>query len=182
MSRPASVVEPEALSRAEAVYRQHLIHEPDDTVARLSLAWCLFMQALHQAGRESVLGVGSMVVEPLAGPSEVREGAGSRPICDGPAFSGMRTGAAELDVNDPEARNFLLDCLRQTTAVVHLSRSAQDRRDVERLRALVRLCNGDEVMSAAEAEAVEILDGIAREMGRPRRAARLRRLAGGDAE
>jgi len=154
MSHALPVVEPEALSRAEAVYRQHLTHEPQDTVARLSLAWCLFMQALHQAGRESALGRVPVAPVPLPPPQE------------------------SPSAVDPEARQFLLDCLRQTTAVVHLSQSAQDRRDVEKLRALVRLCNGDEVMSAAEAEAVRILDEITREISHSPGCSRLERLAG----
>jgi hypothetical protein len=149
-----TIVEPEALARAEFVYRQHLAHEPDDAVARLSLAWCLFMQALHQAGRESA----------LAGTPRDERGGEEFPL---------------QPVVNVQARQVLLDCLRQTTAVTHLSRRAQDHRDVEKLRALVRLCNGDAVMSEAEAEAVQILEQLARETSQIPRGSRLQRLAGG---
>jgi hypothetical protein len=50
--KPSSLMDPEALRRAEALYRRSLEKDPGDMTSRRSLAWSLFVRAIYQAGRE----------------------------------------------------------------------------------------------------------------------------------
>jgi len=110
--------------------------------ARTNLAWCLFMQTLHQSGRESVFA------------SLAESGVEVTSECQAPGQSSRRSGASDL----------LGDCLRQLTAVTQLSRSRDDQRDVEKLRGLVRLAGGEEAVVEAQVEAVRILQEITRDI------------------
>lgn len=156
MNSDCPVFEPEALLRVEEVYRRQLDVEPSDMVARVSLAWCLFMRALHRAGQESV--IQSIT---LSGRKESVE-------------STPTPGAV------PDAGSILKDCLHQTIAVLQLSGNPQDRTDVRRLQSLVRLSGGEQAVSNAEEEAARILCAVTREIleqaAPPRR--RVRRMAG----
>src|SRR5688572_7910021 len=106
MNGEPGVIQTEPLAQAEAVYRRRLTNEPDDMAARVNLAWCLFMQALHEAGRESAMA------------------------------NGLQSGGTSMN-SDPRdghrvspSHAVLLECLRQTNMVAHLSQSDQDHRDV----------------------------------------------------
>ena len=50
-----TVINMSALRNAEKRYRKSLQTHPDNTSTRLNLAWCLFMQAVHRSGQETVL-------------------------------------------------------------------------------------------------------------------------------
>jgi hypothetical protein len=132
----------DALWRVERIYRKQLVEEPGDTVARVSLAWCLFMQALHRAGQEST--TPALLELPVS------------------------LDAVELEP-DPRARerdsaHLLEDCLRQTLAVLQLSPNPRDRTDVERLQALVKLSGGEALLADAEEQARRVLLQLTREM------------------
>jgi hypothetical protein len=155
MSPEPSLLEVDSLKRVEHLYRTRLTSEPTDMIARVSLAWCLFMQALHRAGQESVL---QQIV--AAGETADPE----RRVSDG------REGSSDL----------LRDCLRQAIMVIQLSPDQGDREDVERLHALVKLSGGDRALSEASEEAARILTDMTREIlaqpaQSPRRLRRLRR-------
>lgn len=148
----------DALWRVERIYRKQLVEEPGDTVARVSLAWCLFMQALHRAGQEST----------------------APALLELPAAA---LDAVELEP-DPRARerdsaHLLQDCLRQTLAVLQLSPNPRDRTDVERLQALVKLSGGEALLADAEEQARRVLLQLTREMmeGDAASARRYRRMA-----
>ncbi len=120
----------EALRRAEFLYRDTLVADPADTGTRLRLAWCLFVQAMHQAGRESIL-------ETITCDSE---GADLLP--------GVIQSIQETDVD-----HLLQDCLRQTTTVMQLSRRPHERTDVEMLQMLVKLAGAEQWADDADKEA-----------------------------
>lgn len=130
----------DALWRVERVYRKQLLDEPGDTVARISLAWCLFMQAIHRAGQESTV---TPVLE-LAIPAEPSD--------------------EDSPVGDRDSAVLLQDCLRQALAVLQLSPDPRDRSDVERLQALVKLSGGSELLADAEEQSRRILTQLTREM------------------
>ena len=109
----AHLINIDAIRSAERVYRSCLIDEPADTSIRLKLAWCLLIQAVHADGRQSILQ-------------------------DGPE-SALGHGVQE----DEEIGNLLEDCLRQTTAVLHLSREESERADVEVLQNLIEIAAAD---------------------------------------
>ena len=150
--------EVESLERVERLYRSRLTTEPADMIARVSLAWCLFMQALHRAGQES------MLREIVAAGAAVEPGRGA----PAPACSGARSD------------DLLRDCLRQAIAVTQLSSAPEARDDVERLHTLVKLSGGDRALSEASEEAARILMDVTREIlgsadGDPRQPRRLPR-------
>src|SRR5436190_24346001 len=104
----------DALRRAESIYRHTLLIEPGDTAFRLRLAWCLFIQAVHQAGRESILDT----VE-----------------CE---YGGLNGLTPELSNGIEKSVDELLkDCVRQTTTVRQLTLKERDRSDAELLLSLV---------------------------------------------
>ena len=156
MNSDCDVFVPEALLRVEEVYRRRLDVEPSDMVARVSLAWCLFMRALHRAGQESV--IQAITITGRTEPAE-----DSSPPSIG-----------------TDAGSILKDCLHQTIAVLQLSGNPQDRTAVRRLQSLVRLSGGEKAVSDAEEEAARILYAVTREIleqtAPPRR--RVRRVAG----
>ncbi|MCC2669055.1 MAG: hypothetical protein K0Q72_1526 [Armatimonadetes bacterium] len=147
MALESRVFNVDALWRVERMYRQRLTDEPGDMVARVSLAWCLFLQALHRAGEENA----------LTGIDSALEEAGI-PI----------TEMLELGEDDGEegraADRLLEDCLRQTVTVLQLSPDPRDRTDVERLQALIRLSGGEAAIADAEDQSRQILVQLTREM------------------
>jgi hypothetical protein len=136
------VFDPDALQRLERRYRRHLAKKPEDMGARINLAWCLFMQALHQAGRESILRTAR----------EVDEGADSQ--------RGGRLSA----VLNADALQLLKACLQQMHTVQQLSLQARDRVDVEKLQALIRLSGGERAVAEAEQETLRALVTLAYEI------------------
>jgi hypothetical protein len=143
-----SVFHVETLKRVETVYRRQLQHDPADMVSRLSLAWCLFIQALHKAGQESALTT-------LGEPGD---------CCSAPS--------AENPAREQDAQQLLRDCLRQTIMIMQLSPDTRDQSDVRRLRALVKLSGAEQLLSEAEADATRLLQDVAAEIfrdARPRR-------------
>jgi hypothetical protein len=151
----------DALWRVERIYRKQLVEEPGNTVARVSLAWCLFMQALHRAGQESAV---NSVLE-LALPAD--------------------PGVSDGHSADRDSAVLLQDCLRQALAVLQLSPDPRDHLDVERLQALVKLSGGAEILADAEEQAHRILTQLTREMmnsdvARSRRSRRVANRRSGD--
>ena len=107
----------DAVRTAERVYRSCLIDEPADTSIRLKLAWCLLIQAAHADGRQTILQQG---------------------------HCGTMTSSQSMRTREYEDVGYLLeDCLRQTTAVLHLSRDASERADVEVLQNLIGIAAAD---------------------------------------
>jgi hypothetical protein len=135
------LVDSEALSRLEQVCRDMVLRDPCDTLARARLAWCLFLQGVHQAGQESIL-------EGLVGET------------DAPVLSGG------LPPANREAHQLLDECLRQTETVLHLALSGRERSEMEHLRYLTRLCVGDQPVAAAELKLQRILQRLLQDVCR----------------
>lgn len=130
-------VDLDALRIAEQGYRQLLIAEPGDMEVRVDLAWCLFMQALHLAGQESMCCSADTASEyPATGRFATRP------------------------VLEREARSVLRECLQQTITVSQLSRNRQDQLVIEKLQALVRLAYGESAVVVAEGTARRVLAEI----------------------
>jgi hypothetical protein len=135
MSVPAPVFDRHYLERAEHTYRQQLIAHPEDTELRVRLAWCLFMQALHQAGQETARGADATALESALDP-----------LCE-------RSSHA-----------LLKDCLQQTYTVMHVSIRSGDRPDVEKIQELVRLSGRQNLLIQAQDRAAYILARLTGEM------------------
>jgi hypothetical protein len=150
LSRPAPSFDESALRRVEHVYRRELAADPGNAHARISLAWCLLVQALLRAGQESVL-------DRLGG-------------------EGQDHAAAARRVLEQDAGSLLGDCLRQTLTVQQLSTDPQVQGHAERIQALVRLSGGDQALRDANEDAAQALAAITRELrpAAPRRSLRRR--------
>ena len=142
----------------ESSYRDDLIRDPSDTRARLRLSWCLFVQAVHAAGRESLLKEMSETDRDLS----------------------ERLPQFLLSLSGDQVDGLLRDCLRQTTAVMHLSRDQSERSDVEVLHTLIKLAGAEHcaVGQAREADLClyELTRAIVMDSSGPRMHAGLRRV------
>jgi hypothetical protein len=135
MSASAPVFDRIFLDRAEHTYRQQLVAHPEDTDLRLRLAWCLFMQALYQAGQEAAISAGA-----------------SDP------------GQSSECLSERDSQNLLKDCLQQTYTVMHVGAQSGERPDVEKIQELVRLSGTSEVLLQAQDRATFILTKLAGEI------------------
>src|SRR5437870_91409 len=101
------------LARHERLCRTRLAREPGDMLARVGLAWCLFLQALHLDGHDNLA---AAFIESGIQPKPVRRDS----------------------VADGEARDLLNDCLAQANIVRQLSGDGRFDSDVEKLQGLVK--------------------------------------------
>lgn len=131
-------VDLDTIRRVEQIYRDRLREEPCDTLARVRLAWCLFAQAVHEAGRESAYE--ALRSCKLSNSDELDES----------SLPEMERGATSL----------LDDCLRQTYAALHLSVSRREQQDAVELQALARLISGEAPLARAERWATEIVAAL----------------------
>jgi|SRR5579871_5060316 len=129
-----------ALQQMERLYLKQLRENPHDLEIRLGLAWCLFMQAIHQSGRESI----------------------SEAILAEGRLADHQALYQEMGVFDQQAYRLLKDSLHQTFTIMQLS--AQTPQDVEKLHELIRLSGADQAVSEAESEALNILAKLAEDI------------------
>jgi hypothetical protein len=135
----------ESLRRVEGVYNARLAHDPGDHGARMHLAWCLFMQALHECGQQSVIAA-------LFSPDDQLD---------------ARTIKRIRSVLDRDAKRMLRECLRHSVTVIQLSTDPREQRDAQNLQALVRLSGGDPTVQEAEGDGRRIMKSVARELINP---------------
>ena len=140
MPNQAELIKIDAIRRAEQVYRSDLVNDPADTSTRIKLAWCLFVEAIHAAGRESVL-------------RDLSE-------CERKSHEDLET--AVRAIQDSAVDHLLSDCLRQTTAVMHLSREDRERTDMELLQMLINLAGAEHSTAGTAEEARRCLNDITR--------------------
>ena len=142
MKQAQAPIELAALKRAEHVYRTRLANEPNDSTARIKLAWCLFMQALYRAGQESMLN--ALVSPPNDEPSE----ASVRPKC----------------IWDQDAGDLIHECLCQTSTVMQLSSDPLHRTDAQRLQTLVKLSGGEIAVTRSRENSSRVLSEFLHEV------------------
>ena len=123
--------DPDILQHVEKTYRSRLSEDAGDTTARTYLAWCLFMQALHEAGKENAL----MTLLPHDLP------------------------CAPVRLKS-DVQQILKECLHQAFTVKQLSRRPQDRLEAETLETLIRLAGEGETVAEAEGETGRILSDL----------------------
>src|SRR5260221_13074768 len=104
---PQPVFDIDGLRRVESVYCARLAQDPGDHVARMHLAWCLFMQALHESGQQSVIAA----------------------LFSQDDHLDKRTMKRIRSVLDRDAQRMLRDCLRHSVTVMQLSTDPRDKRD-----------------------------------------------------
>jgi hypothetical protein len=126
-----------SLKQAEKTFRERLLTQPDNMEARLNLAWCLFIQAVHQSGQEMAL------LNPV------------------PEYDRTAISSADSESKADSALSLLQDCLCQTYTIKHLSLSSEDHKAIERLQVLFALCGAQEQAVHAERRAIEKLIRLA---------------------
>ena len=127
------------LARHERLCRTRLAREPGDLLARVGLAWCLFLQALHLDGHDNLA---AAFIE-----------------------SGIRLKPPRRDsTQDGVARDLLNDCLLQANIVRQLSGDGRFDSDVQKLQGLVKLCGAEEAVREAKDDASVVLDRVMQEL------------------
>ena len=142
MTQANDIIEMATLKRAEHLYRTCLANQPEDTGARIKLAWCLFMQALYRAGQES------MLAALVAQPGEDRSSISQR----------------SRFVWEEDADQLIRDCLQHTSTVKQLSRNPKDRNDADRLQHLVKMTGGHHAVEQAREASSKVLGEVLQEI------------------
>jgi hypothetical protein len=144
MSEKPAAFELDALVRAEAACRRRIAASPDDMDARLRLAWCLLMRALHRSGQQSALAG-------IAGGDDAR----------------LDSLLAHLEAVPGVSAGRLVDeSLHQAFAVEHLTQDPREVADVRQLQALIALSGGGQMVSDAQDRASAVLHRLARDIER----------------
>jgi hypothetical protein len=116
------------LVQSEAQYKKLLTEDPANPNIRMDLAWCLFIHALHEAGRGSA--------EVLMTDGGQRE--------DNPDF------VRQMNLPEDAADRLFKGSLHETFIIMHLDTSGSIRPEIARLHSLIRLCGGDKVLRQAD--------------------------------
>jgi hypothetical protein len=136
MKHSLPVFDLESLQEIEASSRRRVEEEPDDTEARLKLAWCLLGRAFHEAGQDAMR---HFIVTNL-------------------------TNIPELLPSAQSAEQLLKDCLHQAMVVSELSLISDEQKEAGTLRALISMSGGKQALqeSYEESQAIssEILHAI----------------------
>ncbi|MBW3623164.1 MAG: hypothetical protein KY468_07105 [Armatimonadetes bacterium] len=141
MQQAQSAIAMASLKRAEQMYRTRLANEPNDSGARIKLAWCLFMQALYRAGQESMLD--ALLVQPEDGGEK-----NARTRC----------------IWDQSADDLIRECLCEAGTVIQLSSDAACRSDARRLQALVKMSGGEQAVTSSRENSSRILVEVLQEL------------------
>ena len=128
-----------ALKQREDSYRIRLHSQPDDMENRVNLAWCLFMLALHQSGRESTQR--SQTQAAMATEGDVPE---------------ERLGTREYTT---EA--LVAECLRHLFVMLQCSHNTDIITRAETLLTLIRQVGGETALASAQSEADRLLAKLA---------------------
>ena len=135
-----------ALGRVEQTYRQRLEQEPVDTKVRLSLAWCLAVRAFHEAGQEA------MATRLIPDTNCLDE-------C---LTSQIHTTMSTSKLPEGSAYCLLKNCLEQATLVLQLSTIPEERREAEKLRALVYMSGGTKALREADTKSNSVIADLTR--------------------
>lgn len=128
------------LRKIESTYQIQLEVEPSNLDIRLDLAWCLFMQALHEAGRESL----------------------RVPLPSNDQDLDRAVLYREIRLFEQKSYTLLKSCLRETFTIMQLSPITP--KEVSKLHTLIRLSGAGEAFAEAEDEAMKVLARIGRDI------------------
>jgi hypothetical protein len=138
------ICDTDILRQLEAKHLEQLRNDPGNLDVRLGLAWCLFMHALHQSGKESMLSTLRSMEIPID----------------------LDSLPQRALTYDSEAYRLLKDSLHETFTVIQLDPQQEANEDVARLHALVRLSGAEQVFREAEDEATYVLARLIRDIVR----------------
>lgn len=143
----ASVFDMEGLAAIEAMCHSCINQEPENTSARLRLAWCLVVRAFHEAGQESAL-------TQIDADKDRLEAVGKMPL-NAPDLSGEESGEKKT------ATQLLRSSLKQTMMVTQLSTNPSERKEAESLQRLVTMSGGKQAVVEVNEESNHIFAEIA---------------------
>jgi len=140
------------LQQVGVSWRAYVRQHPDDLKARLELAWCLLVEALYEAGRETATATGlpsSPDSDRLCSPEA--DGAGDLPLkADGPYRSDK----------------LFRESLHHAATVQQLSTHEEDYVSAKHLQSLVNLSCGEQSVAASQnrllSRALAMLPDLAR--------------------
>lgn len=128
------------LQQMESRYQNEITQDPTNLEVRLDLAWCLFMHALHEAGRENLQAA----------------------LASGGGEADRVEMFREIGLFEQNAYSLLKGCLKETFTVLQLSPHTPQ--EVAKLHVLIRLVGADQAFLEAEDEAMKILQRLDRDM------------------
>lgn|GEM_PF-4592787 len=134
---------PEMLAQEKKCQRI-LARRPDDYGARMQMAWCLFLQAIHREGQESVINK----IAPLY-PKEIIK----------------LTGDAAVRFHR-ESRWLFAESLKHSYAVSKLSSNPKFLQEAERLKELVKISAGEEMIMDVEDSSAVAISHLTKEISR----------------
>jgi hypothetical protein len=140
---PVSVFDLTALEAVSNDCRAMLMAGPDNLALRLRLAWCLFMLALHQSGRETAI-------------TESGPALRNAPVCPDNGL-GQHAGRSS-------AGALLRDCLQHNNIVRHLATDDEDRKSADRLHSLALLSGATAAAHEAEVDCRRRFQELIREV------------------
>jgi hypothetical protein len=128
------------LQQNESRYQLAIMEDPTNLETRLDLAWCLFMHALHEAGRENLQAA----------------------LVDADLDADRAEVYREIGLYEQKAYQLLKGCLKETFTVLQLS--PQTPQEVAKLHTLIRLSGADKAFTEAEDEAMRILGRLSQDI------------------
>jgi hypothetical protein len=136
MKHSLPVFDLESLQEIEASSRRRVEEEPDDTEARLKLAWCLLGRAFHEAGQDAM----RRYIFTKVG-KEIKE-------------------ISEALPSAQSAEQLLKDCLHQAMVVSELSLISDEQKEAGTLRAFVSMSGGKQALQESHEESQMISSEI----------------------
>lgn len=141
-----STFDPDQLQRMIVTCRARLIEEPGDIGVRITLAWCLFFQALHYKHQQAFW-------QKLYAESEGL----------GDSFrESLKTLQAQMMKNAPDGHRLLKDSLMQAATVMQLSALPRERTVAAIIQELATLLGEEQAVAEVDIEAMMILNRVAK--------------------
>ncbi len=117
---------------------------PDDDGARMEMAWCLLMQAVHRQGQESVI----HKIAPLINTQSVALGDEVEPL------------------THRESRWLFAESLKHSYVVSKLSSNPKWQQEAERLKELIVISAGEDALVDAQGDSATAITQLARDIAR----------------
>jgi hypothetical protein len=151
---PLSPIDVNALRGEEQQLVTRLATQPMDMDTRIDLAWCLFLQAVHQAGSEAACGRRSHLGVPTIASCNVPSNGSSK----------QTTGFDPVPSLDRRAENLLHECIRHRFVVSRLCRDREILAQAETIGLLLKRFGAEALVRELETGSEQLLRKLCSEL------------------